>query len=76
MGQVALQVTMDCLEGIYPGGWTETPTVIVDADNANEYLCQAENLFPAPSKEYECAISRIGVASSRKKLATFIRIIV
>ena len=54
MGQVALQVAMDCLGGTYPGGWTETPTVIVDADNAKEYLCQAENLFPAPSQEYEC----------------------
>ncbi|MGD2027359.1 MAG: sugar ABC transporter substrate-binding protein [Anaerolineales bacterium] len=55
MGQVALQVTMDCLGGVYPGGWVETPTVIVDADNANEYLCHPENLFPAPSKEYECS---------------------
>jgi ribose transport system substrate-binding protein len=54
MGQVALQVAMDCLEGVYPGGWTETPTVIVDASNVNEYLCRPENLFPAPSKEYEC----------------------
>jgi ribose transport system substrate-binding protein len=54
MGQVALQVTMDCLQGVYPGGWVETPTVIVDASNANDYLCHPENLFPAPSKEYEC----------------------
>ncbi|GMQ77787.1 MAG: hypothetical protein BMS9Abin02_0276 [Anaerolineae bacterium] len=54
MGQVALQVTVDCLEGVYPGGWTETPTVIVDASNANDYLCRPENLFPAPSQEYEC----------------------
>ena len=54
MGQVALQVAMDCLEGAYPGGWVETPTVIVDASNANEYLCHPENLFPAPSQEYEC----------------------
>ena len=54
MGQVALQVAMDCLEGVYPGGWVETPTVIVDASNANDYLCHPENLFPAPSQEYEC----------------------
>lgn len=54
MGRVALQVTMDCLEGVYPGGWVETPTVVVDASNANEYLCKPENLFPPPSKEYEC----------------------
>ncbi|MFC2053087.1 sugar ABC transporter substrate-binding protein [Chloroflexota bacterium] len=60
MGQVALQVTMDCLQGVYPGGWVETPTVIVDASNANEYLCHPENLFPAPSKEYDC--SEVGEA--------------
>jgi ribose transport system substrate-binding protein len=55
MGQVALQVAMDCLEGTYPGGWTETPTVIVDQSNANDYLCHPENLFPPPSQEYECS---------------------
>jgi ribose transport system substrate-binding protein len=54
MGQVALQVAMDCLEKTYPGGWTETPTVIVDATNVNDYLCHPENLFPAPAKEYSC----------------------
>jgi len=54
MGQVALNVAMDCLNGEYPGGWTETPTVIVDATNVNEYLCHPENLFPAPAKEYPC----------------------
>ena len=55
MGQVALNVTMDCLNKVYPGGWTETPTVIVDATNVNDYLCKPENLSPAPSKEYPCA---------------------
>jgi ribose transport system substrate-binding protein len=54
MGQVALQVAMDCLEKTYPGGWTETPTVIVDATNVNAYLCHPENLFPAPAEEYPC----------------------
>ena len=54
MGRVALQVTMDCLNGSYPGGWVETPTVIVDANNAVDYLCHPENLSPAPSKEYAC----------------------
>lgn len=54
MGQIVLQVTMDCLEGVFPGGYVETPTVIVDASNANDFLCQPEFLFPAPSKEYEC----------------------
>lgn len=54
MGQVALNVTMDCLNKVYPGGWTETPTVIVDATNVNDYLCKPENLSPAPSQEYPC----------------------
>ncbi|MFB0537696.1 MAG: sugar ABC transporter substrate-binding protein [Anaerolineae bacterium] len=54
MGKVVLQVTMDCLNGAYPGGWTETPTVIVDQTNVLEYLCHPENLFPAPSQEYAC----------------------
>jgi ribose transport system substrate-binding protein len=38
MGKVALQVAMDCLGGVYPGGWTETPTVIVDESNVGEYV--------------------------------------
>ena len=54
MGKVVLQVTMDCLNDVYPGGWTETPTVIVDKTNVAEYLCHPENLYPAPSKEYKC----------------------
>jgi len=54
MGQVALQVAMDCLNQVYPGGWTETPTVIVDGTNVNLYLCEPENLFPAPAEEYSC----------------------
>lgn len=54
MGQVALQVTLDCLNHVYPGGWTETPTVIVDETNVNDYLCHPENLYPAPSQEYPC----------------------
>jgi ribose transport system substrate-binding protein len=54
MGKVVLQVTMDCLNGVYPGGWTETPTVIVDQTNALDYLCHPENLYPKPSQEYAC----------------------
>jgi ribose transport system substrate-binding protein len=54
MGQVALNVAMDCLNKVYPGGWTETPTVIVDETNVNDYLCKPENLFPAPSQDYPC----------------------
>lgn len=40
MGRIALQVALDCLAGAYPGGWTETPTVIVDASNVGEYVGQ------------------------------------
>jgi ribose transport system substrate-binding protein len=54
MGQVVLEVTMDCLNGEYPGGWTETPVQIVDKDNANQHLCKPETLYPKPSKEYPC----------------------
>ncbi len=54
MGQIALQVAMDCLNGTYPGGWVETPTTIADSANVLEFLCKPENLFPAPAGTYEC----------------------
>lgn len=54
MGQVVLQVTVDCLNGKYPGGWVETPTVIVDKTNVLQFLCHPETLYPKPSKTYEC----------------------
>lgn len=54
MGQVVMQVTYDCLNGKYPGGWVETPTVIVDRTNVLNYLCHPETLYPKPSKTYEC----------------------
>jgi ribose transport system substrate-binding protein len=54
MGQVVFEVAMDCLNGEYPGGWTETPTVIVDETNAQAYLCQEDKLYPKPSKTYPC----------------------
>lgn len=54
MGQVVLQVAMDCLNGTFPGGWVETPTTIVDKTNAVDFLCHPENLYPAPSQTYEC----------------------
>ncbi len=40
MGKVALDVAVDCLLGVYPGGWTETPTVIVDQGNVSGFLGQ------------------------------------
>lgn len=55
MGQVVMQVTYDCLNGKYPGGWVETPTVIVDKTNAAQFLCHPETLYPKPSKTYECS---------------------
>ena len=54
MGQIALQVAMDCLNATYPGGWVETPTTIADSANVLEFLCKPENLFPAPAGTYEC----------------------
>lgn len=54
MGQVVMQVTFDCLNGKYPGGWVETPVVIVDKTNVANYLCHPETLYPKPSKTYDC----------------------
>lgn len=54
MGQVVMQVAFDCLNGKYPGGWTETPVVIVDKSNVVNYLCHPETLDPKPSKTYDC----------------------
>lgn len=54
MGEVAMQVAWDCLNGKYPGGWTETPVVIVDKTNVINYLCHPERLYPKPSKKYDC----------------------
>ncbi len=54
MGQVALQVTMDCLNGVYPGGWTETPTVVVDQSNVMDYICEPEKLYPKLAGTYTC----------------------
>jgi len=54
MGKIALLVTMDVLNGAFPGGWVETPTTNTDINNAIEFLCVPENLFPPPSQEYEC----------------------
>lgn len=54
MGKVALQVALDVLNGVYPGSWTETPTVNTDKANAGSFLCKPENLYPKPSKEFAC----------------------
>jgi len=52
MGQVALAVTMDALNGKFAGGFVETPTTIVDKDNVVEALRKPDVLYPKPSKAY------------------------
>ncbi len=54
MGEQALQVTVDCLNGKFGGGYVETPTRIVDVKNAASILCHPEKLFPKPQKTYTC----------------------
>jgi ribose transport system substrate-binding protein len=54
MGKVALQVAMDTLNGTFPGGWVETPSITTDKDNVLTFLCHPEQLDPKPSKEYAC----------------------
>jgi ribose transport system substrate-binding protein len=52
MGQIALTVTMDALNGKFAGGFVETPTTIVDKDNVLQVLQKPELLYPKPSKAY------------------------
>lgn len=54
MGEVALQVTKDCLDGKFPGGWVETPTVVVNSSNVMDYICKPDTLFPKLAGTYEC----------------------
>ena len=55
MGQVAMQVMQDCLNGKFNGGYVETPSVIVDKNNVKQYLCHPEQLYPKPAKSYSCS---------------------
>jgi ribose transport system substrate-binding protein len=52
MGQIAFQVTLDALNGDYPGGFVETPTEIVDSENVLPVLQDPDSLYPKPSKSY------------------------
>jgi ribose transport system substrate-binding protein len=52
MGQIALTVTLDALNGKFAGGFVETPTTIVDKDNVLPVLQAADKLWPKPSKAY------------------------
>jgi ribose transport system substrate-binding protein len=54
MGKVALQVALDVLNGTFPGGWVETPSITTDKDNVLSFLCHPEALDPKPSMEYKC----------------------
>ena len=54
MGKVALQVALDVLDGAFPGGWVETPSITTDKNNVLSFLCHPEALDPKPSKEYPC----------------------
>lgn len=52
MGQIALQVTLDALNGTFAGGFVETPTTITDKDNVLPVLQNPDALYPKPSKPY------------------------
>ena len=52
MGKAAMNVTLDALNGTYPGGWVETPTSVADQTGALAALQRPEELFPQPSKAY------------------------
>lgn len=52
MGQIALQVSLDVLDGKFPGGFVETPTTIIDKANVLPVLQAADKLYPKPSKQY------------------------
>jgi ribose transport system substrate-binding protein len=54
MGKVALQVALDVLNGVFPGGWVETPSITTDKNNVLSFLCHPETLDPKPSKTYTC----------------------
>ena len=52
MGQIALQVTIDALNGAFDGGFVETPTTIVDSGNVLPVLQDPDSLYPKPSQSY------------------------
>jgi ribose transport system substrate-binding protein len=52
MGEKVLEVVQDCLGKEFDGFYVETPTEVVDKENALEFLQQPERLHPKPSKEY------------------------
>jgi ribose transport system substrate-binding protein len=54
MGQITMQVTVDVLNGKYPGGYLETPAIQTFTADVARFLCHPESLAPAPAKTYAC----------------------
>ena len=55
MGQIALQVAIDCASGSFAGGeFIESPGTVVDSESVLPILCEPAKLFPAPNQEYSC----------------------
>jgi ribose transport system substrate-binding protein len=52
MGEKVLEVMQQCLKKEFDGFYVETPTQVVDQDDALEYLQHPERLHPKPSKDY------------------------
>src|SRR5215211_4328499 len=52
MGEKVLEVAQDCLAKEFDGFYVETPTEVVDKENALEFLQQPKRLYPKPSKDY------------------------
>jgi ribose transport system substrate-binding protein len=52
MGEIALTVAVDALNGTFKGGFVETPTTVVDAANVLPVLQNPDSLYPKPSKAY------------------------
>ena len=58
MGQIALTVTMDALNGKFAGGFVETPTTIVDKDNVLPVLQDAGQALSEAVKDVLAGIRR------------------
>jgi ribose transport system substrate-binding protein len=52
MGEKVLEVMQSCLNKEFDEFYVETPTEVVDKENAVEFLRQPERLHPKPSKDY------------------------
>jgi ribose transport system substrate-binding protein len=52
MGEKVLEVMQQCLKDEFDGFYVETPTQVVDKENALEFLQHPERLYPKPSKSY------------------------